>query len=115
MSLGFSSFRVVASDWPSVVVVEIVVLCDCLTREDASRVVGTIPQLGDGGLHPQPGLGPDVGVIVQYPRHGLVRDAGQPGDVGHRRVANELNHVRPLLSGASGQAEHHCSPHLSHL
>jgi hypothetical protein len=54
--------------------------------KDPGGPVRTVAELGDRGLHPHARLLPDVGMIVQDARDGLVGDARQFGDVCHRRL-----------------------------
>jgi hypothetical protein len=64
------------------------------------RAVGPVAQLADGLQHPLAGLRAQVGLPVDHPRDGLVRHAGQSGDVGHHR--------RPVGRGARGGLGHRC-------
>ena len=55
--------------------------------QGSSGDVGPVAKLVDGGQHPGPGELAHTGVVVEDPRHGLMGDSGDGGDVGNRGPA----------------------------
>ncbi len=82
-----------------------------LRRQRARRLVGPVAELLDGAEHAVPGAGAQVGRVVERPRHGLVRDAGEARDIPDVRGALGVGHVPSVTDHTGGSLQRRERPH----